>query len=324
MYNKVSIIGAGTWGIAVAQLLVDKVTVQLHHYNKISLEALNKTKKHPRISSHSISDKIIVKKDMHVDADLCIISVPVQHIRSVVESITLDKHVPVLILSKGIEKKTLMFPIDIVKQVLNVKKVGVLSGPSHAEQVLEKHPTTIVASFRSKSLSESIRSLFSNEYFRVYSNTDIIGVQLGGAAKNVISIAAGICCGLGYKENTISAIVTRGIHEIKKIGIKIGAKKNTLNGLSGTGDLIATAFSNDSRNRLYGELLGKGMTSDDANLKIGTIAEGSETADSLFSLIRKIDVEAPICVSVYKIINSNESPEKIMKNLMIRKLKNEI
>ena len=168
-----------------------------------------------------------------------------------------------------------------------------------------------------------MQSLFSDKYFRVYINSDVIGVQIGGAVKNIISIASGIIEGLGYKENTTSALLTRGLHEIKKLGAKLNAKEEPFNGLAGLGDLMATSFSEHSRNRMVGINLSKGISAEKTLLDIGMKAEGVYSAKSVFKLAEKFNIDMPICCSVYDIINNNKDPKKAIDELMTRELKSE-
>ena len=325
MYKKISIIGAGTWGTAVATHLSGRSKVELLHYKKSFLKKIEKNRIHPNISNFIIPKTIEINCTNDISSDLCVIAVPVQNIKSVLKKIKIKSNIPILILSKGIDNKTLNFPSDIVKDALNIKdeKIAILSGPSHAEQVILKHPTSVVVSSVDKKLINSIQVLFSNNYFRLYGSTDTIGVQLGGAVKNVISIASGIVAGLDYKENTTSALVTRGLYEIKKLGLLLNAKEDTLNGLAGLGDLVVTSFSNHSRNRYVGYNIGKGIKIEKIIKTLNMKAEGIYTAKSVFKLIKKFNIEMPICKNVYNIIYKNKNPKKAIDELMMRSLKYE-
>ena len=325
LYKKISIIGAGTWGIAIANHLSLKTSVSLTHYRKSFLRDLENKRSHPNIENFILPKIINIDYENKNKADLYVIAVPVQYIRSVLDSIRISSNSSILLLSKGIEKETLFFPSQIIKDKLNRKdkKIAVLSGPSHAEQVLKKYPTSVVVSSYDEQFSKQIQILFSDQNFRVYSNIDILGVELGGAVKNVISIAAGIVYGLGYRENTLSALLIRGIHEIKKIGLALGAKKDTLNGLSGLGDLMATAFSDNSRNRYVGIEVANGKKIKDIIRNLNMNAEGVETAKSLHSLSKKNNIKLPICEMVYKVLHCNKDPQDSIKELMNRRLRAE-
>ena len=324
MYKRISIIGAGTWGVAIASHLSYKVDVELFHYNHEKLKKIEKSKTQPNIPGFKIPDTVSFSYTDNLISDLCIIAVPVQSILSVLSKIKIRKKTPILILSKGIENKTLKLPLDLILESgVDVEDIAILSGPSHAEQVVLKNPTSVVVASKNINLSRSLQSLFSNKYFRVYINPDVIGVQIGGAVKNIISIASGIIEGLGYKENTTSALLTRGLHEIKKLGVKLNAKEETFNGLAGLGDLMATSFSEHSRNRMVGINLSKGISAEKTLLDIGMKAEGVYSAKSVFKLAENFNIDMPICRSVYDIINNNKDPKKTIDELMTRELKSE-
>ena len=325
LYSNISIIGAGTWGIAIANHLSSKVSVEVTHYKKDFLNRLDSDRRHPRMPDFVISKKILLNYNLDPQGDLLVVAIPVQYIRSVLSKIKISTSSPILILSKGIEEETLMFPAEIVDSIVKSRDVdiAVLSGPSHAEEVLRKNPTSVVVSSKSKEFEENLQKLLSDKYFRVYCNQDIIGVQLGGAVKNVISIAAGIVSGLGYGDNTISALLTRGIYELKMLGLKLGAKKETLNGLAGLGDLMATSFSEHSRNRYVGKRIGQG---DSLNIILSDLkmnAEGVRTASSLEELSQKMGISLPICSKVYGILFKGEDPRESIEDLMLRNLRNE-
>ena len=325
LYSNISIIGAGTWGIAIANHLSSKASVEVTHYKKDFLNRLDSNRRHPRMPGFVISKKILLNYNLEPQGDLLVVAIPVQYIRSVLNKIKISASSPILILSKGIEEETLMFPAEIVDSIVKSRDVdiAVLSGPSHAEEVLKKNPTSVVVSSKSKEFEENLQKLLSDKYFRVYCNQDIIGVQLGGAVKNVISIAAGIVSGLGYGDNTISALLTRGIYELKMLGLKLGAKKETLNGLAGLGDLMATSFSEHSRNRYVGKRIGQG---DSFNIILSDLkmnAEGVRTASSLEELSQKMGISLPLCSKVYGILFKGEDPRESIEDLMLRNLRNE-
>ena len=325
LYNNVSIIGAGTWGIAIASHLEPKSLVEVSHYRNIFSRSLDIDRRHPQLPGFKISKNISFKPNVSHDTDLLIVATPVQHMRKVLSNIDISTDTPILILSKGIEQKTLMFPVDIAKDVMSLedRKIAVLSGPSHAEEVINKNPTSVVISSKSKKLEKSLQQLLSDENFRVYCNEDIVGVQLGGAVKNVISIASGIVVGLGYGDNTVSALLTRGIYELKALGLKLGAEKETLNGLAGLGDLMATSFSTHSRNRYVGKKIGEGEKLEAVLSKLNMSAEGVATAKSLKDLSNKIGVSLPICNKVYEILFLRKDPWRSIQELMLRNLRDE-
>ena len=227
--------------------------------------------------------------------------------------------------SKGIENNTGMRMSQVIAEILHLslEEIVVLSGPSHAEEVSLKYPTTVVTACVDIALARKIQKLFSNEYFRVYSGGDVIGVEIGGAAKNIIAIAAGICHGLGYGDNTMAALVTRGLEEIIRLGTTLGAERATFSGLSGMGDLIVTAFSPHSRNRQVGERIGKGENISAILASMEMVAEGVETARSIHGLTQNNNIEMPICEQIYKVLFENISPRQAILELMSRELVDE-
>jgi glycerol-3-phosphate dehydrogenase (NAD(P)+) len=324
LYKRISIIGAGTWGIAIANHLSSKARVEVFHYRKEFLEEIEKNKTHANIPNFIIPESVKFSYSNSIDSDLCIIAVPVQNIISVLNNFKIKEKIPILMLSKGIENKTLQFPLDLILDSdINLGVTAILSGPSHAEQVIMKHPTSVVVASEDMLFSSSLQKLFSNTYFRTYANSDVRGVQVGGAVKNVISIASGMLEGLGYKENTTSALLTRGLHEIKKLGAKLKAKEETFNGLTGLGDLMVTAFSRHSRNRMVGINISKGIPAKETIRTINMEAEGVYTSKSVFKLAQKFEIEMPICCNVYNIIYNNKDPKIAIEELMTRKLKRE-
>ena len=324
LYKKISIIGAGTWGIAIASHLCSYAKIEIFHYNNNSLRKIQEENKHPNIKNFIIPDSIVYSYSNKIDSDLCVIAVPVQNIKSVIEKYKIEETMPILILSKGIENETLNFPLNLLLDCgFKKESIAILSGPSHAEQVIVKHPTSVVVSSDNQNLSLDMQELFSNSHFRVYLNSDIIGVQIGGAVKNVISIASGIVEGLGYKENTTSALLSRGLHEIKKFGFALNAKEDTLNGLAGLGDLMATAFSGHSRNRQVGINIAKGVSAEKTIEQMNMNAEGVSTSKSLYELAKKYKIEMPICANVYEIIYNNKDPKVAIDELMNRELRSE-
>ena len=213
---------------------------------------------------------------------------------------------------------------EVINDVLNNQvKIITLSGPSHAEEVVDRHPTAVVSASEDITLAEYVQDLFSTNKFRVYTNNDIKGVEIGGSAKNVIAIAAGFCDGVGYGDNTKSALITRGINEISKLGKKLGAKAETFFGLTGIGDLIVTCDSVHSRNRRLGELVGRGERLSKILSQSHMVAEGVKTAHSIYNLKSKLNIEMPICDSVYRVLYENTNPIKEVDDLMTRDLKPE-
>src|SRR4030095_14322978 len=231
-----------------------------------------------------------------------------------------------LSVSKGIENDTLMTVTHIFQDVfrkIKKKNIAVLSGPSHAEEVAKCIPTAVVTASYDRHNAEAIQHIFSNKYFRVYSSIDVLGVELGGALKNVIAIAAGITDGAGFGDNTKAAIMTRGMREITRMGIYLGAQESTFMGLSGIGDLIVTCMSKHSRNRYVGEEIGKGRKLKDVLSGMKMVAEGVATAKSMHELARNEDIDLPIIEQVYKVLFTGKNPYRATEKLMTRVLKEE-
>jgi glycerol-3-phosphate dehydrogenase (NAD(P)+) len=231
-----------------------------------------------------------------------------------------------IVASKGVECETLKLMSDVLMEEipgLTEAKVVVVSGPSHAEEVSRGIPTTVVAASKNPALAIKIQQGFSTETFRIYTNSDVVGVELAASVKNVIALAAGISDGLGLGDNTKGALLTRGMVEMIRLGKKMGAEEQTFFGLAGIGDLITTSISRHSRNRKMGELIASGLTLTEALSKMVMVAEGVETTKSVYRLAQKFDIEMPITVEVYKTLFENESPRQAIKNLMMRQFRPE-
>ena len=226
--------------------------------------------------------------------------------------------------SKGLEEGTLLRLSEVMQDVLSKNTIAVLSGPSHAEELSQGIPTTLVAASHDLEAAKIIQNLFMNEKLRVYTNTDVVGVELGGALKNVIALATGISDGIGYGDNTKSALMTRGLNEISKLGIALGAKGETFSGLSGIGDLIATCTSVHSRNRRCGILLGQGKSIELAVKEIGMVVEGVNTAKAAYYMSLKYNVNMPIISQIYNVLENGKNPKQAVYELMTRDRREEI
>ena len=225
--------------------------------------------------------------------------------------------------AKGIEDVTYMTLSEIIEEEIPNAEVCVLSGPSHAEEVGKGIPTTVVVSSRKKEIAEMLQDTFMSEVFRVYTNPDIIGIELGGALKNVIALAAGTTDGLGYGDNTKAALMTRGIAELSRLGVALGGKPETFSGLTGVGDLIVTCTSVHSRNRKAGYLIGKGMTADEAMKEVKMVVEGVYSAKAALGLAKKCGVSVPIVEAVNRVLFENADPKEEVTNLLVREPKKE-
>ena len=330
---RISVLGAGGWGTTLAILLhYNGHDVTLWEYKNNYAKVLDRTRENklylPGIKipaelviTHSLSESC---KNQH----MIVIAVPTQFIRSVLSELkaTNFKDTTFVSVSKGIEIGTLMTVSQIIKDELksiSPSQIGVLSGPSHAEEVSKKIPTAVVASSKDEFTAKQIQSAFITSYFRVYSTTDILGVEYGGALKNVIAVGAGIIDGAGFGDNTKAAIMTRGIAEISRLGIALGTRAETFSGLSGMGDLIVTCMSKHSRNRYVGEQIGKGKKLKDVLKSMQMVAEGVQTCKSVHELSIKHKVPTPIANAVYSILFEERDPIKVTYELMTRDMKAE-
>ncbi len=331
---RVSILGAGSWGTTLAVLLFHNgQNVTLWEYKKSYAKTLSKSRENKiYLPGIKIPKEIQITTSLNEACEnkhLIVIATPSQYIRDLLKKVkTIDfTNTTFVSVAKGIEKGSLLTVSGIIKEELlkiNPENIGVLSGPSHAEEVSKKIPTAVVAASESSLIAKQIQVTFNNAYFRVYSSTDLTGVELGGALKNVIAIGAGIIDGAGFGDNTKAAIMTRGIAEISRLGIELGAQPETFAGLSGMGDLIVTCMSKHSRNRYVGEQLGKGKKLKEIIKSMEMVAEGVETSRSVHMLAQKVNVETPIASAVYSILFEDKDPTKVTYDLMTRDLKPEI
>jgi len=330
---KISVFGAGGWGTTLAILLhYNGHDVTLWEYKKNYSKILDKTRKNEMyLPGIEIPKEIKITNNPEESAsnkNMIVLAVPSQFLRSVVENLSYPgiKNSILVSVAKGIENNSMMTMSQMLKDVfplIDEGQIGVLSGPSHAEEVSRKIPTAIVAASSNIETSKSIQVAFMTAYFRVYSSTDIVGVELGGAFKNVIAIGAGIVDGVKFGDNTKAAIMTRGIAEISRLGEAMGALPETFAGLSGMGDLIVTCMSRHSRNRFVGEQIGSGKKLKEVLKSMDMIAEGVETSRSVTQLSKNHNVETPIADEVYKILFEDKDPVKATTDLMTRDKKRE-
>jgi glycerol-3-phosphate dehydrogenase (NAD(P)+) len=330
---NIAVLGAGGWGTTLSILLHDnghKVT--LYEYKPDYAEFLQEKRiNETYLPGIKIPNEIEITSNLEEavkNKHIIVLAIPTQYIRSVIEKIdfNLIKNAVIVNVAKGIEISTLKRVSEIIKDVfpeIDETKISTLSGPSHAEEVARKIPTAVVVGSKSIETAKFVQNEFMNPYFRVYATTDIVGVELGGSLKNVIAIGAGICDGAGFGDNTKAAIMTRGIAEISRLGIALGAKPETFAGLSGIGDVIVTCMSKYSRNRYVGEQIGKGRKLKDILAEMEMVAEGVTTAKSVYQLSQKVGVEVPICVEVYKILYEDKDPILATTDLMTRRPKEE-
>ncbi len=330
---KISVLGAGGWGTTLAILLhYNGHSVTLWEYKSLYARTIRKTRYNKiYLPGIKIPDEIVVTHDLEfatTNQNLIILAVPSQFLRSVIKDVKFDnvKNSIFVSVAKGIEINSLMTMSQVLKdeyKSIDKDQIGVISGPSHAEEVSKRIPTAVVAASTSKETSTTIQAAFITSYFRVYGSTDILGVELGGAFKNVIAIGAGIIDGANFGDNTKAAIMTRGIAEISRLGQALGAEADTFSGLSGMGDLIVTCMSRHSRNRFVGEEIGKGKSLKQVLKSMEMVAEGVETSRSASQLAKKLKVETPITTEVYNILFEGKDPVKATTDLMTRDMKME-
>lgn len=328
---KITVLGAGSWGTALSTVLTGKgYEVHLWMRNKAQYEEILRTgenKKYlPNVALSSNLKLYTNLKEAVLGANVVLISVSSQAVRGILKNIKpyLNGNEIIINVAKGLEKSTQLRISEVVNEELPGNKFVVLSGPSHAEEVSKNMPTTVVVSSKEKSTAEFIQDLFITENFRVYTNPDVIGVELGGALKNVIAFGAGIADGLGFGDNARAALITRGISEIARLGSAMGANIATFAGLTGIGDLIVTCTSMHSRNRRAGILIGKGNKLEDTLNEIGMVVEGVTTTNVAYELSQKYNVEMPITQEIYNILYKDIDAKQAVKRLMCRERTHEI
>ena len=329
--GSVSFLGCGSWGGALGDVLSRKgVPVIFWHRNSDTIDQIQKTRKHYLVEDLYFSKNVNFTNDIEYAIDyspIIVIAIPSQAIRKLlIKNNTIFNNKKIIVtVSKGIEVDSLMTMSEVINDVYgkSYKRTVVLSGPSHAEEVVKKFPTTLVASSKNDSASKTIQQLFSNEYLRTYLNKDVRGVEIGGAMKNVMAIAAGICDGINYGDNSKAALMTRGMTEIIRLGKQMGAKGKTFRGLSGFGDLIVTCLSQHSRNRKVGQAIGEGESLISIQNRMKMVAEGVLTTKSVHQLRLKYGLEMPIHEAMYEILFMGKNPKDSVSELMNRKLSNE-
>ncbi|MCM1058141.1 MAG: NAD(P)-dependent glycerol-3-phosphate dehydrogenase [Firmicutes bacterium] len=327
---KVSILGGGSWGIALAVLLhKNGHRVTVWSALEAEIEMLQSNHEHKMLPGVRLSEDTLFTTDDREAVegqDLLVMAVASSFTRRTANRLAklVAAGQKILNVAKGIEDESLMTLSEIIEQEIPQADVAVLSGPSHAEEVGRGIPTTIVVGAKSKATAEYIQNLFMNEVFRVYISPDILGMELGGALKNVVALAAGIADGLGYGDNTKAALITRGITEIARLGTAMGGRFETFCGLTGIGDLIVTCASMHSRNRRAGILIGQGKTMKEAMDQVQMVVEGVYSAKAAMGLARKYDVQLPIIEQVNAILFEGKPADSAVKDLMLRDKKVEV
>ncbi len=327
---KVSVLGAGSWGTALAVVLHKnghEVTIWSISEDEIAM--LKSEREHKdKLPGVKIAEQIGLTTDIEeaiAGRDMLVVAVPSPYIRSTAEMMAPHVEDAQLLVSvaKGIEEGTLMTLSEILMQEIPQAETAVLCGPSHAEEVGIGLPTTLVAGAKRKETAELVQSTFMNEVLRVYTSPDVLGMELGASLKNVIALAAGMADGLGYGDNTKAALITRGISEIGRLALKMGAKYETLSGLTGIGDLIVTCASKHSRNRRAGMLIGQGYTMDEAMKEVKMVVEGVYSAKAAMELSKKYGVSMPIIEQVNEVLFDGKAAKEAVMDLMLRDKKPE-
>ncbi|MFE7062438.1 NAD(P)H-dependent glycerol-3-phosphate dehydrogenase [Sutcliffiella sp. NPDC057660] len=326
--KKVAVLGAGSWGTALALVLADNDhEVRLWGHKKEQIDEINSTHTNNKyLKNITLSEGIVGYTSMEQavsGVDAIVLAVPTKAMREVCQQVKQYLGSPHLFVhvSKGIEPDTHLRVSEVIEEELpeNVREaVVVLSGPSHAEEVSLRQPTTVTAASSNLIAAEKVQDLFINQHFRVYTNTDVVGVEIGGSLKNIIALAAGITDGLGYGDNAKAALITRGLAEIARLGSCLGANPLTFLGLTGMGDLIVTCTSVHSRNWRAGNMLGKGMKLDEVLENMGMVVEGVRTTKAAYQLSQKLQVKMPLTSALYHVLFDGVDPKDAVDELMSR------
>ena len=330
MMANVGVLGAGSWGTALSVLLHDNGhEVTIWSIDQKEVEMLNTKREHEsKLPGVKLAKEIVITNELNNaihGKDFLVLAVPSIFTRATARKMSpfVAEGQMIVDVAKGIEEATLMTLSEQIHQEIPQADVAVLSGPSHAEEVGRKLPTTCVIGAKTKKTAEYLQSMFNSRVFRVYTSPDILGIELGGALKNVIALAAGVTDGLGYGDNTKAALITRGIAEIARLGVKMGGKIETFTGLTGIGDLIVTCASVHSRNRKAGYLIGQGRTMQEAMDEVKMVVEGVYSAKAAKQLAGQYQISMPIVEQVNQVLFEGKSPAEAVKELMLRDRKEE-
>ena len=331
MTTKISILGSGAMATACSILLAEREdqTVSIWARSPDHARDLAEYRENRRLLPNvKLPDKLEISSDIDEaisGADFLVAAIPTKFLRPALEKIAghLNDDRPVISVIKGLENETFMRPSEIIADVLGNRAVVALGGPSHAEEIARRLPASVVAASGDVALARDVQQMFNTDRFRVYTNPDIIGVELAGALKNVVAIAAGICDGQGFGDNAKSALLTRGLVEITRFGVAMRAEALTFSGLAGIGDLITTCISPYGRNRMVGERLGKGESLQEILDSMDAVAEGVTTTHSVYELAEQEGIEMPITTEVFRVLFEGKSPAEATDSLMLRPTRNE-
>lgn len=329
MNKNVAVVGSGSWGMALANHLAEMGNaVKVWSFTEEEKNLINNERKCMFIPDMVLDEKIYCSNDVVEvvkDADYIFHVTPSKVTRNVFKQYKdYVKDKPIVICSKGLENATLKTLDEVMLEELPTAKIAAFSGPSYATEVVKHIPTAIILASKHDDVLDEVSSLLMNEYMRIYKSRDVVGVEVGGALKNIIAFCAGICAELNFGTNAEAALITRGLAEITRLGEKMGADKNTFFGLSGLGDLILTCSSDESRNRRAGRLIGKGKTIEEAKKEIGMTIESVENIEVAKKLAEKYDVEMPIVNAAYDVLYNNLKPQDAVNKLMTRAIKFEM
>ena len=326
--KKIAIIGSGSWGVALAAYLANVGNqVKIWSFSEEERDLINNEKKCKFLPDLIIPDNIYCStsyEEVIKDTEFILHVTPSKFTRSTFKQY--KQYVgekPVIICSKGFEKETLKTLDEVIEEELPNVKVGVLSGPSHAEEVSIGVPTALVMASKYNEVLDMLQETFMSEKMRIYTSNDVKGVELGGALKNIIAFCAGVAAGIGLGDNSFAALITRGLKEISRLGIKLGGELETFYGLSGLGDLIVTCLSEHSRNRKAGKLIGQGKTLEETKKEVGMVIESIDNIDVAYQLGKINNIEMPIVNAVYEVLYNKLDPQEAVKNLMTRDKKME-
>ena len=329
MSKNVAVVGSGSWGMALANHLAEMGnTVKVWSFTEEEKNLINNERKCMFIPDMVLDEKIYCSNDVVEvvkDADYIFHVTPSKVTRNVFKQYKdYVKDKPIVICSKGLENATLKTLDEVMLEEMSSAKIAAFSGPSYATEVVKHIPTAIILASKHDDVLDEVSSLLMNEYMRIYKSRDVVGVEVGGALKNIIAFCAGICAELNLGTNAQSALITRGLAEITRLGVKMGANKETFFGLSGLGDLILTCSSDESRNRRAGRLIGKGKTIEEAKKEIGMTIESVENIEVAKKLAEKYNVEMPIVNAAYDVLYNNLKPKDAVNKLMTREIKFEM
>lgn len=329
--NRIAVLGDGGWGTALSLVLARKgfnPTLWSAFPEHVKEFQAKKENTH-FLAGIPLPNNINFSSDLEKTVtthDLIVVAIPTVYVRSTLARLTKEvlKEKVIVSCTKGIENSTLQTPLEIISELTSHCELVALSGPSHAEEVAKAVPTCVVVASYNERAALEVQETFMEPNFRVYTSKDVIGVELGGALKNVVALASGICDGLGFGSNTKAALISRGVQEIQRLGVALGAQSETFFGLSGMGDLVTTCFSAHGRNRKVGERIGKGEQLEEIVKSMKMVAEGVKTSLSAYRLAQKHSIDMPIIAEVYHVLYEGKDPKQSINDLMMRDSKNEM